>query len=149
MTNILITGGGRGLGLELARQFLRAAESKPERVYVTTRAVSNDLQKLMDDSGGRLANIHCEPTNDASVARAAAELDAHLGGQGLDILINNIGVSPFPLLSLPRARCAALPIAAALEPEGGRVDERGNHSAITLESHYANLSQALSSRPCD
>lgn len=93
MSNILVTGGGRGIGLELARQLVELPKSSVSKVFVTTRGtISSALQTLIEESAGRVINISCEITDTSSVKAAAAELDTKLAGEGLDILINNAGV---------------------------------------------------------
>lgn len=93
MSHIAITGGGRGIGLELARQLEQLPTSRVAKVFVTTRGPSDELDKLIAKSAGRIVNIGCEVTDDASVEKAAAEIEAQLGGKGLDMLVNNVGVS--------------------------------------------------------
>ncbi|KAM4057723.1 short chain dehydrogenase [Hirsutella rhossiliensis] len=96
MSYIAITGGGRGIGLELARQLEQLPTSRVAKVIVTTRgAPSAELAKLIANSAGRIVNIGCEVTNEASVQKAAAEIEAQLDGKGLDILINNVGAMPY------------------------------------------------------
>ncbi|EQK99434.1 hypothetical protein G6O67_008621 [Ophiocordyceps sinensis] len=91
MSHIAITGGGRGIGLELARQLEQLPTSRVAKVFVTTRGPSDELDKLIAKSAGRIVNIGCEVTDDASVEKAAAEIEAQLGGKGLDMLVNNVG----------------------------------------------------------
>ncbi|KAH8821962.1 putative short chain oxidoreductase [Xylogone sp. PMI_703] len=95
MSNILITGGGRGLGLELTRQLRQLPKSRISRVFVTTRGPpSKELQEAIAGSDGRIIHLHCEITDENSVRQAVAELESRLGNEGLDILINNAGVMP-------------------------------------------------------
>ncbi|KAL7947574.1 hypothetical protein V8C42DRAFT_289236 [Trichoderma barbatum] len=92
MANVLITGAGRGVGLTLARLLVELPESTISKVFVTTRrAPSDELRKIMDNAGERIVHIECEVVDGASVKRAAAEVEEKLGGEGLDILVNNIG----------------------------------------------------------
>lgn len=89
MTNpasILITGTNRGIGLELARQYLAAGW----RVYACCRQPENahELNRLAQHSSGRLS-LHLL---DVTQERQRAALAAELAGQPLDILINNAGV---------------------------------------------------------
>lgn len=94
MANVLVTGGGRGLGLGLVRLLASLPESTISKVFVTTRgSLSEDLRKVIETAGGRVINVECEVVDAASVKRAAAEVEGKLEGEGLDILINNAAVS--------------------------------------------------------
>ena len=82
MNNVLITGAGRGIGLEFARRFAAAGA----HVHATVRdlAKADALRAL-----GASATIHtCDVTSDAHVG-ALADL---LGDTPIDILINNAGI---------------------------------------------------------
>ena len=92
MSTILITGGGRGIGYELAKQLVRLPASQIALVLVTARGPSKLLDGLVAASAGRVLRFHCEATDQQSVQAFAAELDTKLGGKGVDILVNNIGV---------------------------------------------------------
>mgnify|MGYP005987349173 CR=1 FL=1 len=94
MANVFITGGGRGIGLELARQLIEQPASRIARVYITTRSKSDEAQALFFTHPDRLTILEChDVTDQATVRLLAIELDKKLGDKGLDILINNIGVS--------------------------------------------------------
>lgn len=91
MANVLVTGGGRGIGLGLVRQLEN--DSSVAKVFVTTRgSPSAELSTIIDAAGKKVIHISCEVVETASVRRAAADIEEKLGGEGLDILINNIGV---------------------------------------------------------
>jgi len=79
---IIITGANRGIGLELARQFL----SRGDEVIATARdtAAATELAALP----GNLRVHACDVTSDASVAAFVASL----GDLAIDVLINNAGV---------------------------------------------------------
>ncbi|PHH90095.1 hypothetical protein CDD83_4552 [Cordyceps sp. RAO-2017] len=96
MSSVAITGGGRGIGLELTKQLLELPTSRIAKVFVTTRgsAVPAELESLIGASAGRLVNVRCEVTDGASVQKAAAQIEAELGDRGLDILVNNVGAMP-------------------------------------------------------
>jgi len=93
MTNprrILITGAGRGLGLEFTRLWLKAGDA----VFALARKpeASEGLSGLAKEHAGRLFTHPCEVASDDSVeaarARVAREWD------GLDLLVNNAGTYP-------------------------------------------------------
>ncbi|KAM3478158.1 hypothetical protein MY5147_002319 [Beauveria neobassiana] len=94
MSTILITGGGRGIGYELARQLAQLPPSRVSLILVTTRGPSKVLENLVSASSGRVVRVACEATDELSVKAAASEVEAKLAGRGLDILINNVGVMP-------------------------------------------------------
>ena len=87
MQTVLITGAGRGIGLELARQYLADAGwrviaccRQPER--------ATELKPLAAASRGRL-EVHPLDVRDAGQITA---LSTRLRGEAIDILINNAGV---------------------------------------------------------
>ena len=83
MTTALITGANNGLGYEAARRLIEAGHT----VWMGARDAGCG-QQAADALGGRF--VHLDVTSDASVA-AAADMVAAAGG--LDVLINNAGIS--------------------------------------------------------
>ena len=83
---LLVTGANRGLGLEFARQY--AADGW--QVYAACRAPNDakDLQKAAAASGGHMHLLAFDVTDATSVRSAAGAL----GGEAIDVLINNAGV---------------------------------------------------------
>jgi NAD(P)-dependent dehydrogenase (short-subunit alcohol dehydrogenase family) len=83
--NVLITGSNRGLGLELARQYLEDGW----RVFATCRHPGS--ASALHELGARHANlsVHRLDVTRTDDLRAIA---AELGGTPLDILYNNAGV---------------------------------------------------------
>lgn len=79
MAEILITGGNRGIGLEMARIF----STRGDRVRVACREAGSELESL-----GVGVSTGFDVTSDEAVARLAAEL----GGTRIDVLINNAGI---------------------------------------------------------
>ena len=79
MKTFLVTGASRGIGLELCRQLGQAGH----RVIAVCRTPSDELRSL----GGRIID-GVEVTDDAAVARLAAGI----GGERIDVLVNNAGV---------------------------------------------------------
>ncbi len=83
MTTTLITGANKGLGYETARRLLEAGDT----VWVAARD-SGRGEQAARALGGRFVQL--DVTSDASVAAAAETVAA---GGGLDVLINNAGIT--------------------------------------------------------
>ena len=83
--SVLITGTTRGIGLELARQFLDAGSD----VFATARNPESDvLQSLKAAHGDQLQLLALDVTDSVQIAEVAATL----AGQPLNLLINNAGL---------------------------------------------------------
>ena len=82
-TTTLVTGGNKGLGRETARRLLEAGHT----VWIGARDEARG-RAAADELGARFVQL--DVTDDASVA-AAAETIAAAGG--LDVLVNNAGIS--------------------------------------------------------
>ncbi|HEX6719711.1 MAG TPA: SDR family oxidoreductase [Pyrinomonadaceae bacterium] len=85
---VLITGGSRGLGLVMAREFAREGSrlvlcARDEQELENARA---DLQKF----GAEVIAIPCDVTNKQSVNEMVAAVHNHFGS--IDVLVNNAGV---------------------------------------------------------
>lgn len=87
MTTVAITGAGRGIGLELARQHVEAGD----RVIALVRnpESASKLADLAAASGGKLTVHKMDVADDASVKAGAAET----AGEAIDVLYNVAGVS--------------------------------------------------------
>jgi NAD(P)-dependent dehydrogenase (short-subunit alcohol dehydrogenase family) len=86
MTNILITGANRGIGLEFVRQYAEDGA----RIFACAR-IPGEAKELLDlaaKSKGKVTVHPLDVASGASVAHLVQELD----GQPIDILINNAGV---------------------------------------------------------
>ncbi len=83
---VLVTGANRGLGLEFARQY--AADGW--QVHAACRApnAAKELQKAAAASGGHIHLLAMDVTDTTSVRSAAGAL----GGEAIDLLVNNAGV---------------------------------------------------------
>jgi len=90
MQRVLITGAGRGIGLELARQYAE----RGDRVLAGCRDIERapDLRALVDQHSGQVSVLPLEVTDHASLAAAVRQ--AHEEVEALDVLINNAAVNP-------------------------------------------------------
>jgi NAD(P)-dependent dehydrogenase (short-subunit alcohol dehydrogenase family) len=85
---VLITGGSRGLGLLLAREYRR----RGARVAICARD-SEELERAkaeLDGSGQPILAVPCDVTDRAQVKELVATVRQHLGT--IDTLVNNAGV---------------------------------------------------------
>jgi NAD(P)-dependent dehydrogenase (short-subunit alcohol dehydrogenase family) len=84
---IVITGGSRGLGLELARGF--AAEGANIVLLARDRQQLTEAEREIKRIGVRVASLSCDVANQEDVQNAVASITAELG---IDVLINNAGI---------------------------------------------------------
>ena len=78
--HVVITGGGRGIGAELARKFAALGD----RITVLSRS-RDDVERVADEVGGY--GIRCDVGEPASVEAA------FMAAGPVDVLINNAGVA--------------------------------------------------------
>jgi NAD(P)-dependent dehydrogenase (short-subunit alcohol dehydrogenase family) len=96
---VLITGGSRGLGLEIAR--LLAAEGAYLSLVARNASTLEVARRELDNIGHRTLIIPCDIRNQQDVERAIRETVDSFGR--LDVLVNNAGViqvGPFESMSL-------------------------------------------------
>ncbi|KDN70808.1 putative short chain oxidoreductase [Colletotrichum sublineola] len=95
MASFLITGASRGFGLALTRELVSRPASEVGHHYCHGARRLPDLNKIAKRPSGRVVVVKLDVTDDASVKKAAAEVEAKLGAKGLDVLINNAGVCQY------------------------------------------------------
>ncbi|XP_077165928.1 C-signal-like isoform X2 [Paroedura picta] len=92
--SVLVTGANRGIGLETVRQLLSKADS-PQWVFACSREPDGErgqeLKKLVSKHRN-LVMVKLDATSSASIKDAAACVEKHLKGSGLNLLINNAGI---------------------------------------------------------
>ena len=79
MTTTVVTGGNRGIGLELCRQ----ASARGDTVYALCRVSSKELESLP---------VRIIDGVDVSEDQSVQQLPSRLNGVEIDILINNAGI---------------------------------------------------------
>ena len=90
MKNILITGGSRGIGKAMVKAF----SDKGYKVAFTYKSSLEDAESLSKETGALAIMADSAKEND--VVKAVSTAANTLGG--IDILINNAGISSFSLL---------------------------------------------------
>jgi len=90
MQRVLITGSGRGIGLEVARQYAQ----RGDLVLAGCRTIEQapGLRRLVEEQGDRVRVVALEVTDAASIAAAVGQAHRHV--EGLDVLINNAAINP-------------------------------------------------------
>lgn len=90
MQRVLITGAGRGIGLEVARQYAR----RGDRVLAGCRDIERapELRRLVEQHGDQVSVLPLEVADTGSIAAAVRQ--AHRETDGLDVLINNAAINP-------------------------------------------------------
>ncbi|XP_005052670.1 PREDICTED: C-factor-like [Ficedula albicollis] len=92
--SVLVTGANRGLGLGLVQHFLRMPKP-PQWIFAGCRDPKGQRAQELQNLASKHPNIIIIPlevANPASIKAAAAQVGEHLGGSGLNILINNAGI---------------------------------------------------------
>uniref|UniRef100_A0A803W1K9 GSFK dehydrogenase n=1 Tax=Ficedula albicollis TaxID=59894 RepID=A0A803W1K9_FICAL len=92
--SLLVTGANRGIGLGLVQHFLRMPKP-PQWIFAGCRDPKGQRAQELQNLASKHPNIIIIPlevANPASIKAAAAQVGEHLGGSGLNILINNAGI---------------------------------------------------------
>ncbi|XP_048172801.1 C-factor-like isoform X3 [Corvus hawaiiensis] len=92
--SLLVTGANRGIGLGLVQHFLRMP-NPPQWIFAGCRSPNGQRAQELQNLASKHPNviiIPLEVTNPASIKAAAAKVGEHLGGSGLNLLINNAGI---------------------------------------------------------
>lgn len=90
MRNVLITGGSRGIGSAMVRAFTKDGY----RVAFTYKSSDDAAAKLATETGATA--IKADSASEEQIISAVSKAALALGG--IDILINNAGISSFSLL---------------------------------------------------
>uniref|UniRef100_A0A8D0FIG8 C-factor-like n=1 Tax=Strix occidentalis caurina TaxID=311401 RepID=A0A8D0FIG8_STROC len=92
--SVLVTGANQGIGLGLVRHFL-GMPNPPKWVFAACQDPKGQRAQGTSRHYGN-TDLPCvgsaEVTDPASIKAAAARVGEHLGGSGLNLLINNAGI---------------------------------------------------------
>ncbi|GMG11290.1 unnamed protein product [Aspergillus oryzae] len=91
MSNVLITGSSRGLGLELVRQ-LASGECQGGIVIAAARKCSPELRDLISHSHGSVVFVPLDLTDERAITKSVTAVQSALKEKSLDVLINCAGV---------------------------------------------------------
>ncbi|XP_033897386.3 C-signal-like [Acipenser ruthenus] len=95
-SSVLITGGNRGLGLEMVRQFLESP-NPPDQVFAGCRDPEGPRAKCLKDlskkHSERLFIVQLDITDPVSIKEAAKQVESKLNNRGLNLLINNAAIN--------------------------------------------------------
>lgn len=87
MSNVLITGANRGIGLEFARQYSR--EGWTVFGTVRDRSEADELKELSEDGNGTVEVLEADLLEPSTLDEARDQVARH--HEGLDLLVNNAG----------------------------------------------------------
>ncbi|XP_048772773.1 C-factor-like [Ostrea edulis] len=91
--SVLITGAGRGLGLEFIKQFLQVP-TPPEFLFATCRNPDNAQElKEVAKSNPSLTIIKLDVNEPNTLDEARKIVESKLGDKGLNLLLNNAGIN--------------------------------------------------------
>ena len=79
----IVTGGGRGIGVEYAK----VLAEEGSKVVVTDVVSTDNTDNIIKQAGGEAVGIHCDVTNPENIRTMVAETVDKYGK--LDILVNN------------------------------------------------------------
>src|SRR4051812_46233280 len=97
MRSALVTGASTGIGRATALRLDAAGWS----VFAGVRR-DEDAESLAAEASGPLTPVRLDVTDSAQIEGVAAQIDAELGADGLDGLVNNAGIGvPGPLETIP------------------------------------------------
>jgi len=95
MSSYLITGASRGLGLAMATVLASRPLAEVSVVFAASRRSTPELEKLVQESSGRVVAVKIEVTDEESIRQAVAEVESVVKGRGLDVVINNAGITNY------------------------------------------------------
>jgi hypothetical protein len=99
--NVVITGGTRGIGRALVREFLSAGDN----VYIASRSAKSIRDTVAELTGEcvrprQVAGVECDVSKPSSVTRLASLAQDHFEDGNIDVWINNAGTDESCLSSM-------------------------------------------------
>ncbi|XP_054856639.1 C-factor-like [Eublepharis macularius] len=110
--SVLLTGSDRGIGLGLVQQFLELLHP-PQFLFATCRHPEGPEGQVLKEmaarcsKNARLVVLQLDVTDPHSITAAAKEVEEHLAGCGLNLLINNAGIAQETTLDSETAQSMA------------------------------------------
>ncbi|XP_027554162.1 uncharacterized protein LOC113974839 [Neopelma chrysocephalum] len=98
--SLLVTGANRGIGLGLVQHFLKMP-NPPQWVFAGCRDPKGQRAQELQNLASKHPNLVIVPlevANPASIKAAATSVREHVGGSGLNLLINNAGIAKITML---------------------------------------------------
>ncbi|KAH6720410.1 short chain oxidoreductase [Leptodontidium sp. MPI-SDFR-AT-0119] len=92
MATYLITGTSRGLGLALTTHLSTLPSSEISTIFALARTESPALKALVEKADGKVVLVTADVADEDSIKKAVVDVEARLGGKGLDVLVNNVGI---------------------------------------------------------
>ncbi|CAN8186924.1 unnamed protein product [Coccothraustes coccothraustes] len=92
--SVLVTGANRGIGLGFVQHFLKMP-NPPQWIFAGCRDPKGQRAQELQNLASKHPNIIIIPlevSDPASIKAAAAKVGEHLGGSGLNLLINNAAI---------------------------------------------------------
>ncbi|XP_074834812.1 uncharacterized protein LOC142002534 [Carettochelys insculpta] len=92
--SVLVTGANQEIGLELIKQLL-GSSNPPEWVFAACQDPAGERMQELQNLTAKHPNlvmVALEVTAPASIKAAAARVEAHLKGSGLNLPVNNAGI---------------------------------------------------------
>ncbi|XP_038003617.1 C-factor-like [Motacilla alba alba] len=92
--SVLVTGANRGIGLGFVQHLLKMP-NPPQWIFAGCRDPKGQRAQELQNLASKHPNIIIIPlevADPASIKAAAAKVGEHLGGSGLNLLINNAGI---------------------------------------------------------
>ena len=92
---VIVTGGFRGIGAEITRQFLEEGATVAATYFSSSEKAEEERKKY----GGRLLIYRADVSDEKSLDKVMDDILSDFGGK-VDVLVNNAGISKIGLFAL-------------------------------------------------